>query len=63
LIEEEVDRLGKVPPVEELQAAVMKEMPDVKQSEFRRALHRLHYFISKVPEPAIGPPLGEKRPK
>jgi hypothetical protein len=46
LIEEEVDRLGKAPPVEELQAAVMKVIPDAKQSEFKVALHRLHLITS-----------------
>jgi hypothetical protein len=45
-IENEVERLGKVPPPEELQAAVKQVIPDAKPSEFKVALHRLHLITS-----------------
>ncbi|MGA7455373.1 MAG: hypothetical protein WBW73_30405 [Rhodoplanes sp.] len=43
-IESEVERRGKVPPPDDLWAAVLERIPDARRTDFLTALHRLHYL-------------------
>ena len=42
-IESEVERRGKVPPPEDIWAAVLERIPDARRTDFLTALRRLHF--------------------
>ena len=41
-----MERRGKVPPPDDLWAAVLERIPDARWTDFLTALHRLHYYTS-----------------